>query len=120
MTDFASKTAKASIKAGMTLQKEEPVLPDDELIRLLRIDREAHLWPGILKIDALLRKHDELFAAAQISEDAVNRLGNTISDLLAENLKLRTQITECAEWTNAQISDFGLPFEMTDAEQEKL
>ena len=68
MADFASKTAKASIKAGQMTQKEEPVLSDAELVRLLRIDRQSHLWPGTQMIDALLREYNgALLANAELS-----------------------------------------------------
>jgi hypothetical protein len=61
-----SKTAKASVQAGVINQEKVVVLSDDELVRLLRIDRESHIWPGVQSIDALLRKYDA--ALARITE----------------------------------------------------
>lgn len=51
-----SKTARAS--AVQTTTKAS-VIPDAELIRLLRIDRGAKLYPTVQGADALLRAFDE-------------------------------------------------------------
>src|SRR5258708_5356846 len=51
-----SKTARAS--AVKMPPKEKSVIPDDELIRLLRIERASGIWPSSQGVDALLRAYD--------------------------------------------------------------
>ena len=58
-----SKTARASI--GQMPTQAKKVLSDEELIRLLRIDRESKLWTGVQGIDALLRAHAALESERQ-------------------------------------------------------
>lgn len=52
-----SKTARAAMKAGAGTS-EVKVIPDAQLVKQLREDREDHIWPALPKVDALLREHD--------------------------------------------------------------
>lgn len=58
---MASKTARAS--AVKEVGKPKVVIPDGELIRLLRIDRAAGIYPGVQGTDAALRRIAELETA---------------------------------------------------------
>ena len=96
MADFASKTAKASIKAGQMAQKEEPVLSDAELVRLLRIDRQSHLWPGTQMIDALLREYNgALLANAELSNQIRKLADFIIANVPSEPFENESAI-DCA------------------------
>jgi hypothetical protein len=55
-----SKTAKASMKAGLQAPKDEIVLTDAERIRLLRIDCASHIYPPCEGTHALLRAYDKV------------------------------------------------------------
>jgi chromosome segregation ATPase len=86
-----SKTAKAS---KVVEKFEKKVIPDAELIRLLRIDRASGLYPTTQGTDALLRAFDAERAT-------VTRLADSTSALLkraeeAEMIveELRTRIAE--------------------------
>ena len=91
-----SKTAKASMKAAQAPAKEEIIFSDTELVRLLRIDRESKLWPGVLKIDALLREYDK--ALVKIDEAVVASvdltIGTTSMAITILDLETRLQAAE--------------------------
>src|SRR5258708_33547512 len=75
-----SKTARASMGSGPVIAKS--IIPDAELIRLLRIDRESGIFPGTQGTDALLRACDSLMA------DMVEaKLDISIAELDVANLK---------------------------------
>lgn len=77
-----SKTAKASMPSGPV--KEKAVIPDVELVRLLRIDRSSGIYPATQGTDALLREYDAALALLEGSKLAVKQLADLNTDLRAE------------------------------------
>lgn len=69
-----SKTARAS---SVTIEKEKKVIPDAELIRLLRIDCASNIYPSWQGTHALLRVYDEAL-------QGVSNLNATLASLIAE------------------------------------
>lgn len=68
---MSSKTARAS---AVKEKFEKQVIPDAELIRLLRIDRASGIYPGVQGTDAVLRALDAqtlLLAEKQIALDVL-------------------------------------------------
>lgn len=93
----ASKTARASQVKDRTVKS---VIPDADLIRSLRIDRESGLYPGVQGTDALLRAYDDLFleSAFQHTEyqNAINVKNDRIKileDGAAEQQEKITRLT---------------------------
>lgn len=118
-----SKTARASM--GQQAPKEVKVIPDSELLRLLRIDRASGIYPGTQGTDAALRTVDILTARVNELETGLAVLqkqyaeaqelaghsATAIERLLFEknepinslnNVPLKDQVTGKVEIVNAQ------------------
>ncbi len=78
MADFASKTAKASIKAGMMAPKDTPVLSDTERVRLIRIECTSNIYPSNENAHALLREYDKALIANAGLSDQLRKLADFI------------------------------------------
>lgn len=80
-------------KTGEKAKAPEVVqISDAELVRQLRLDREAKLWPSVPKTDALLRQYDSLQAlhdkttqdwlnTGNALEEATDKLASYVNDL---------------------------------------
>lgn len=78
----------------VAVQQEVVRIPDAELVRQLRIDRAAKLWPGVPKVDALLRAYDSQSAlydkvvqdnlnSSNALEEATDKLASYVNDIAA-------------------------------------
>lgn len=83
---MASKTARASMRAGASTEKQV-VIADDKLVQLYREDREAHIWPSLQASDAVLRTLNA--AQARIAE-----LETACSTSEANSLQYATDLAE--------------------------
>lgn len=101
-----SKTARASM--GQQAPKEVKVIPDAELIRLLRIDRASGIFATCQGADAALRRITELeglLAASQLNVIQLNA-----------SLPLKDQVTGTVEFVNEKSEvvatgvTIGLPY----------
>jgi hypothetical protein len=101
-----SKTAKAS-KVVEKLEKK--VIPDTELIRLLRIDRASGLYPTTQGTDALLRAYDSSLAEKESREIVMEELHTRIAELETELEETKSALR--VEFENTEIYGFGQPDE---------
>jgi hypothetical protein len=95
-----SKTARASMGGGQVEAKK--VIPDAELIRLLRIDRNSGIYPGTQGTDALLRAYDEAMVKGQQNYDSAKLLDEVANSLRAE-LYAANQEIEKIKASNAAV-----------------
>lgn len=95
-----SKTARASMGGGPVVAKS--IIPDAELIRLLRIDRNSGIFPGTQGTDALLRAYDEAMLKGQQNYDSAKLLDEVASGLRAE-LYVANQEIEKLKAINAEL-----------------
>lgn len=86
---MSSKTARSS--AVKEIVKVKQVIPDDELVRLLRIDLASGIYPGQQMSGAVLRMYDALNSSYRASsETAAAELGV----VMAVNDALRNQLQD--------------------------
>ena len=73
---MSSKTARSSAVKEVAKPKVE--IPQDELIRLLRIDLDSNLWPSSQKAEAALKAYDTAAASLNVAIDRVEELNRQL------------------------------------------